>query len=88
MPWPSLPQPIRTRSDPFGRELLAYPRHPVGRGNVTTPHLHLASHVRPFALDDDPVAVTEVRIPAGPMRLANAVRLPIGELDVIPRRPP
>lgn len=74
--------------DPDEGELLAFHWHPVGRSNVTFPHLHLTSRVRPIALGrgQEPVALAEMHIPTGPVRFAQVVRLLIAEFGVAPRR--
>ena len=75
--------------DPAKQEIIAYHWHPEGESPVTYPHLHLTSRVRPIELGVafDPVALAEMHLPTGSIRLADVVRLLIAEFGVAPRRP-
>jgi hypothetical protein len=74
--------------DRGGHELLAFHWHPVGLSPVIYPHVHLSSRIRPVPIEPAgaTVALANMHIPTGLVRITDIVRLLITEFGVQPRR--
>ena len=74
--------------DPDQREIIAFHWHPTGLSNVTDPHLHLSSQLKPIEMgrSQEPLALADMHIPTGFVTLEDVVRLLITEFGISPRR--
>ena len=65
--------------DPAGRDVLAYHWHPVGRSQVTYPHLHVGCRIASIDLG-------RTHLLAAGVSLVGLIRMAITELGVEPLR--
>ncbi len=69
-------------------ELLVWHWHPLGRSEVTHPHLHLSSRVPPLELGRGlaSLPLADLHVPTGHVELSDIVRFLLAEVGVSPRR--
>jgi hypothetical protein len=74
--------------DSTGNEIIAYHWHPAGASRVIHPHLHISSRVNPIPVGRGPdeLALADLHIASGVVRLGDIVRFLIEELDIAPLR--
>ncbi|HYI15015.1 MAG TPA: hypothetical protein VEX37_06470 [Thermomicrobiales bacterium] len=73
------------------REILVYHWHPAGVSPATEPHLHLSPSIAPVMVPStgrslQPIALTDMHIPTGLMRMGDIVRVLIDDFKVRPLR--